>query len=85
MKESTFYTEKYFHQYCTEGLVSEESCGTHTGCHEAYVHTQCVNCNKEAYLKSLGKKEDENRVSKTEAIRIMKVNCGLELDNKIKN
>jgi hypothetical protein len=87
MKDSPFFTEKYFHQFCIEGDTSNHSCGKHTGCHEEFVHgganfqePQCVNCRKEAYLKTLGKKGDENRVSKEEHLRIVRVNCGLETD-----
>ena len=83
MKESTFYTEKYYHRFCIEGDTTNDSCGQHTGCHEEFVHggqnfqeSQCVNCRKEAYLQKIG--QIANRVSKEEAMRMMRINCGLE-------
>lgn len=82
MKDSPFYTEKYYHRYCVEGDTTNDSCGKHTGCHEAFAHnpTPCVNCNKEAYLEKLGQKGDLNRTTKDESLRLIRVNCGLEAD-----
>lgn len=58
--------EKYYHRFCTLGDTKNDSCGQHTGCHEAYIHRICVNCNTEKYFEKIGEKTDQLRVTKEE-------------------
>lgn len=62
----TLFDEKYYHRFCVRNEITNDSCGKHTGCHEAFVHGICVSCNVEKFFTREGEPFDKLRVTKDE-------------------